>query len=948
MKNITHTNAPVKWEDAQKTLPTAATNAAQLNRICANFPTELQRLDQWLCWRFEQRGKGKPTKTPCARDGSRADVTNPTNYMSFEDACNAYQGGGFDGIGFVFTDADPYCGVDLDDCIANGTINPQATRVIEEVQTYAEKSISGTGIHMIARANLPAGGRKSKGHKIEFYDEARFFVVTGDHIPGTPKTIEDRQSEIEQLHERIFPPPLPAAQNRRPPTLVNLDDQTLIDKMFAGKSGAKIRSLWDGNSSAHDDDESAADLALCNALAFWCGRDPQRMDRLFRQSGRMRNKWDRPARSGETYGEGTIRRACLGTQKVYTLPKIKPVASVTPEAEQSTSTQGGGADDNGPYKVIGGRIHMRHYGEDGIRWERLCNFSANITADVMRDDGEEVTRQLAISGRLDNDRVLPEIMIDARDFDSMNWVAVYWGGRPIIQPGQAVKGKLRHAIQVLSADSMAERLIYEHTGWRMINGQRVFLHAGGAIGISGVSGITVELPGRLSGYKFPDDDAVSVVDAARASIELMAVAPYRVTMPLWGMTYYAPLSSMLAPAFLPNAEGPTGSQKTSLTALFCNHFGAAFNEKAMPDDWVSTANSIERNAFLAKDVLFVIDDYRPAESRAEEREQTDKLGRVARSVGNRAARGRLTSGRKTARSYIPRGLVAMTAELGATGRSVVARQFTVTVKPGDVDLGKLTTAQQQRHVYAYAMREYIEWLQANYETIEDTVNRELIKQRSEFAATGMHGRLPDAAAQLYIGFDIALRWATSIGATSEDEVGRLRDGFKAVLRNMAHQQNETVQRENPATKFMTTLITMLVQGDAAILPKTGSDAGATIGSQTGERVGHWEGDTLYIYPPAALRMVSRFISDMGGHFSGDTNTLGRDLKDAGWLVKVGSERRAQVALRVPGYDEDRPYFYALSKKRFDELALAMGFDYTQFYHFPKKEDTNKDNTNTGS
>lgn len=914
--------------------------------IRANFPTALQTLDQWLPWRYEQRGNAKPTKVPCRLDGSRADVTDPTNYRSFEDACNAYLNDKFDGIGFVFTDADPYCGVDLDNCIVNGAVNQQATRAIEEIHTYTERSVSGTGVHMITRANLPAGGRKSKGHKVEFYDEARFFVVTGDHVPGTPTTVADRQEEIERLHERIFPPPPPAEQNRRPPTPVNLDDQTLIDKMFAGKSGAKIRSLWDGENSAYDDDESAADLALCNALAFWCGRDPERIDRLFQQSGRLRKKWFRPARRGETYGQGTIRLACLSTQKVYT-PKLSPASGVTPEAEQFTSTERGGDARPSRYVVRDGCICEvgvsldKETGEREVKLIPLCNFVATITADVMRDDGEEVTRQLAISGKLNNGRMLHEIMVDAGDFGAMDWIAGQWGGRPIIEPGQAVKGKLRHAIQVMSAETMTERHLYEHTGWRVIDGKRVFLHAGGAIGITGVSGISVDLPGQLSKYKFPDDNAVAVVDAVRASIQLMEVAPARVTMPLWSMTYYAPLSSMLAPAFLPNVEGPSGARKSSLTALFLNHYGASFHEKGMPDDWVSTANSIERNGFLAKDVFFVIDDFKPFESRAEEREQTDKLGRITRSVGNRAARGRLTSGRKAARTYIPRGLVAMTAELGATGRSVVARQFTVTVKEGDVDLGKLTTAQQQRHVYAYAMRAYIEWLQVNYEIVEDTVNKNLIEQRAEFAKTGMHGRLPDTAAQLYIGFDIALQWATSIGAIDQSEADKLCSQFKAVLHNMATQQNEVVARENPATKFMTTLITMLVQGDAAILPKPGSDAGATIGSQTGKKVGHWEGDTLYIYPPAAVLMVSQFIADMGGHFSGDTNTLGRDLKDAEWLVKTGSEKRAQVALRISGYDEDRPYFYALSKKRFDELVITMGFDYTQIYQFNK-------NNNEGS
>lgn len=940
--------APVKNEDLAQVVSCLTGQHLErkvvIDRIRANFPRQLQELDQWLLFRYEKRG-GKLTKVPYQLDGSRADVTDPITYSSFENACNAYLNDEqFDGIGFVFTPDDPYCGVDLDQCIVNEKINSQSMRVIGELLTYTEKSISRTGIHLIARATLPAGGRKSKGHKIEFYDEARFFVVTGDIISDTSSPVEDRQAEIENLHERIFPPPPPNACNKRPPAPVDLADQELIDKMFLGNKGAKIRALWDGDSSAYDGDESAGDLALCNALAFWCGRDPERMDRLFQLSQRMRNKWNRRARRGETYGQGTIRLACLSTQKVYTPGRTKsPLAGEsTQKREQITATPSEGDTRPPRYMIHNGCIcEVRIAPDEDGNLKRvpvpLCNFTAKITADVLRDDGEEITRQLAITGVLDNGRRLQEILVNAADFGSMDWVAGEWGGRPIIEPGQSIKAKLRHAIQVLSAPNMAERHLYEHTGWRMINGQRAFLHAGGAIGISGISGVSVDLPGRLSSYKFPDDDAVAVVDAARASIRLMEVAPARITMPLWAMTYYAPLSEMLVPAFLPNIEGPSGAKKSTLTALFVNHYGASFHEKHMPDDWMSTANSIERNSFLAKDVLFVVDDYRPAESRAEEREQTDKLGRITRSVGNRAARGRLTSSRKSARTYVPRGVVAMTAELGATGRSVVARQFTITVKEGDVDLAKLTAAQQQRHLYSYAMRGYIDWLRQNYDAVEDTVNKNLIEQRNEFATSGMHGRLPDTAAQLYIAFDVALMWATTIGAISKVEADRLCADFKAALRNMARQQNDVVERENPASKFMSTLVTLLAQGRALIAPK--QSMVSVLGNELGERIGHWDGNTIFLYPPAAVRMVNQFVSQMGSHFGADTNTLGRDLRDADWLVKTSGER-TQVLQRVEGYDQERSYFYAISMAKFNELVKSMGFDLSQIYQISKNNDDN--------
>ena len=55
----------------------------------------------------------------------------------------------------------------------------------------------------------------------------------------------------------------------------------------------KFSRLWGGDTSGYDT-PSEATAALCLMLAYWTDKDPGRMDRLFRQSGLMRDKWDRP------------------------------------------------------------------------------------------------------------------------------------------------------------------------------------------------------------------------------------------------------------------------------------------------------------------------------------------------------------------------------------------------------------------------------------------------------------------------------------------------------------------------------------------------------------------------------------------------------------------------------------------------------------------------------
>ena len=74
-----------------------------------------------------------------------------------------------------------------------------------------------------------------------------------------------------------------------------------------GKNGAAFFRLWSGCTDGYSS-HSEADLALCSHLAFWTGRDAALMDSMFRQSGLMRDKWDRQ-QSGTTYGAITIQKA---------------------------------------------------------------------------------------------------------------------------------------------------------------------------------------------------------------------------------------------------------------------------------------------------------------------------------------------------------------------------------------------------------------------------------------------------------------------------------------------------------------------------------------------------------------------------------------------------------------------------------------------------------------
>lgn len=154
-------------------------------------PSDLRALDQWVIYRLEQRD-GKTTKVPyrATSPSRRASATNPDSWASYKVALAAAPAPDKGGIGFVFTADDPYCGIDLDDCLTAGKLHPEAARIVRELDSYTEVSRSGTGVHIIVRATLAHERNRTSdtpwGGSLEVYDCGRYFCVTGQPVEATP------------------------------------------------------------------------------------------------------------------------------------------------------------------------------------------------------------------------------------------------------------------------------------------------------------------------------------------------------------------------------------------------------------------------------------------------------------------------------------------------------------------------------------------------------------------------------------------------------------------------------------------------------------------------------------------------------------------------------------------------------------------------------------------
>lgn len=283
-------------------------------------PTELRELPQWVGARIVPSVKrpGKTDKYPIApKTGHLAETNNAATWGTFAEAVARMKSDNLDALGFVFTSADPYTGIDLDDVMgANEEMEQWARYYVHLLQSYAERSQSGKGVHVIVRAVLPPGGRKAG--QVEMYDAGRFFVFTGDVLDDYTE-IRDAQDAVNQIHAWTFPDKqAQTAPTRQATQPVDLSDVELLAKARAARNGATFDALMNGSTQGYPS-ASEADMALCGQLAFWTGGDAGRMDTLFRSSALYRpEKWNKPHHAdGATYGEHTIAIAIQNAPHFY-------------------------------------------------------------------------------------------------------------------------------------------------------------------------------------------------------------------------------------------------------------------------------------------------------------------------------------------------------------------------------------------------------------------------------------------------------------------------------------------------------------------------------------------------------------------------------------------------------------------------------------------------------
>ncbi|MDQ0417573.1 hypothetical protein J2Z48_001746 [Croceifilum oryzae] len=304
----------------------------EINTPYIHIPNELKELDQWVLY--------NDSKAPMQVDNTFAKPNDPSTWNDYWAVLEAKKNRSrdFRGIGFVVQKSNGYVLIDIDQCRDRETsaIQDWAVEIIQKCNSYTEVSPSGTGVHIFVRGKKIRNGNKKRLHNgaIEIYDERRYFTMTGHHVAGTPTEIMNRSQEIADICNTYLTDSSPGKEvpNGITPSLT---DAEIIKRASNDKNGTEFQRFF---FSGHGEDESSSEMIVCNHLAFYT-QDPDQIYRILQNSMLVRDKWDKPIRTGgESYIMYTIQKAIESTTHHYD-PTIHTHPPVLEEEEITSPRQ---------------------------------------------------------------------------------------------------------------------------------------------------------------------------------------------------------------------------------------------------------------------------------------------------------------------------------------------------------------------------------------------------------------------------------------------------------------------------------------------------------------------------------------------------------------------------------------------------------------------------------
>ena len=289
----------------------------------AAIPDEMKERPNWVVvktWWNADKGKYNKRPVNCNSDkGEYAESDNPETWTTFDNALKYLKEKGGTTVAYALDGKDNVSCIDLDRCYdENGQPSALAKEVLSKCgKTYAEKSVSGNGLHIFGKTSGMDIRTFSKDGDLEFYQKEHFIAMTGDGSGCSRLESFDTPEMKELLSRKCDKREEWKGVCKGVNGLSTMTDRDVVEKASNAKNGDKFKRLYAGEDLQNN--HSNSDMSLMNLLAYWCNGDKEQMLRIFATSGLFR-----PNKSPDYY-EGTAIKALrsMPVKSTYTptIPK---------------------------------------------------------------------------------------------------------------------------------------------------------------------------------------------------------------------------------------------------------------------------------------------------------------------------------------------------------------------------------------------------------------------------------------------------------------------------------------------------------------------------------------------------------------------------------------------------------------------------------------------------
>lgn len=271
-----------------------------------NIPEYLKSFNNWVGFKIED-GRKVPIDPKITGDGGNASISNPETWGSFEQAVSLVRVGMCVAVGFAITKETGLIFIDLD-YHSDGLPDEEKDklkkhyealcRTVSYYNTYMEQSLSGDGVHLLARGSLDNELKqgKSTSAPVEIYNDKRFVIVTGHKLNDYDIEDDERTvGAIQIFHKTHFAKQTAtnlaqADKSIIPPQSGELysDDKVLQIALKNKDFNLLWNNQWDkvmgSDGSQKFTTQHYADFSLIRRLTYYTGNCPTQVERLFRQS----------------------------------------------------------------------------------------------------------------------------------------------------------------------------------------------------------------------------------------------------------------------------------------------------------------------------------------------------------------------------------------------------------------------------------------------------------------------------------------------------------------------------------------------------------------------------------------------------------------------------------------------------------------------------------------